>query len=143
MQARNDEEKSDATFKKDYQGVPIEVQRAIGESKHPPEASKRSTAFGRSAKKDALRYRAEDTSAARGKKPRGLHDDRIRANREMKEKRDREKRNEAQQRVPKRIRESAETGRRKNPLDVVDAYDAMYRPFIYQEIVGKPKSRRK
>lgn len=99
-------------FKKDYQGVPIEVQRAISKTKTPPEASRRSTAFGENKGEEVEK-------APLVQKPEPIK------SREM----------------PKETEQHSEE--ENHPLAFIEDYDLTLRPYIYNEILSKPKSMRK
>lgn len=101
-------------LKKDFQGVPIEVQRAIARGKTPPKSSLESTAFGDNKNKEELTDRKREVE-------RKILDIVQDEEREIKS-------------VPKD---------ENHPLDFVESYDPVVRPVMYQEILSQPKCKRK
>lgn len=108
------ETKGKEFLKKDFQGVPIEVQRAIARGKTPPKSSLESTAFGDNKNKEELTERKKEVE----KKILDIVQD---EERQIKS-------------VPKD---------ENHPLDFVEAYDPAVRPVMYQEILSQPKCKRK
>ena len=101
-------------LKKDFQGVPIEVQRAIARGKTPPKSSLETTAFGDNKNKEELTDRKREVE-------RKILDIVQDEEREIKS-------------VPKD---------ENHPLDFVESYDPVVRPVMYQEILSQPKCKRK
>lgn len=100
-------------IKKDFQGVPIEVQRAIARGKMPPKSSLESTAFGEKKKDMELIERKKEAE----KKVLDI--------------------------VREEERETKAPEKESHPLDFVESYDPAMRPVIYQEILSQPKCKRK
>lgn len=101
-------------LKKDFQGVPIEVQEAIARGKTPPKSSLESTAFGKKKKQSKSKVKTQEAE----EKVLDLVQ------------------HEELKKPPVLQKES-------RPLDFVESYDPAERPIIYQEIIGQPKCKRK
>lgn len=106
-------------LKKDFQGVPIEVQRAIARGKTPPKSSLESTAFGDNKNKE------ENNKEELTERKKEVE----RKNLDIVQDEEREKKS-----VPKD---------ESHPLDFVEGYDPAVRPVMYQEILSQPKCKRK
>lgn len=117
---QNDKMKEKDILKKDFQGVPIEVQRAIARGKTPPKSSLESTAFGDKKNKKEEKNKEEliERKKEVEKKVLDIVQDQ---EREIKS-------------VPRN---------ESHPLDFVESYDPAVRPVIYQEILSQPKCKRK
>lgn len=106
-------------LKKDFQGVPIEVQRAIARGKTPPKSSLESTAFGDNKNKE--KNNKEELTERKKEVERkilGIVQDEEREIKSVSEK-------------------------ESHPLDFVESYDPAVRPVMYQEILSQPKCKRK
>ena len=101
-------------LKKDFQGVPIEVQEAIARGKTPPKSPLESTAFGKKKKQSKSKVKKQEAE----EKVLDLVQ------------------HEELKKPPVLQKES-------RPLDFVESYDPAVRPIIYQEIIGQPKCKRK
>lgn len=106
-------------LKKDFQGVPIEVQRAIARGKTPPKSSLESTAFGDNKNKE--KNNKEELTERKREVKRKILDIVQDEEREIKS-------------VPEK---------ESHPLDFVESYDPVVRPVMYQEILSQPKCKRK
>lgn len=113
------ETKGKEILKKDFQGVPIEVQRAIARGKTPPKSSLESTAFGD--KKNKKEKNNEELI---------------------------ERKTEVEKKILDIVQDGERDKKiflkkGSHPLDFVEAYDPSVRPMVYQEIVSQPKCKRK
>lgn len=111
---QNVKAKGKKILKKDFQGVPIEVQEAIARGKTPPKSSLDSTAFGK--KKKQSKPKVEKQETEKKVLDSVQHEE---------------------------LKEPPALPKESRPLDFVESYDPAARPIIYQEIIGQPKCKRK
>lgn len=124
FQGRKEKTKRGHGREPDYKDLPIEVQRAIKSFQKPEK---------KPAKKEAPAKVNEDL-----KKKRQMKDDALKQATEAAI-----ASKAAIEEVPAPSRASEPEGAKPSPFGAIEKFDEAYRPFIYSEVLNKPKCKRK